>query len=94
MAFITVPSPGAEQSPGKVAMVTAQAGLAAAMLGAAGLQVTIPTTVTVQLPGAQRVFPRIPLLQGVRGLGPANTPSGAPSGAADSSHRDVDEGAE
>lgn len=54
MAFSTAPSPG-EQSPGKVAMVTVQAGWAAARLGAAGLQVLVLTlvpTVTAQMPRA------------------------------------------
>lgn len=63
MAFGTAPSPG-EQSPGKVAMVTVQAGWAAATLGAAGLQVLVPA-LTTQMPGAWEVFPRIPFLKGM-----------------------------
>lgn len=77
-------------------MVTVQVGWAAARLGAAGLQVLVPTvvpTVTAQMPGAWEVFPRIPFLKGTKGLGPAHSQQSS-SGAADNLHRDVNEGAE
>lgn len=76
-------------------MVITLEDLATATLGAAGLQVIIPA-LTVQLPRAWEVLPRIPFLKGIKGLGPANTPSKALEAllAADSLHRDVNEGAE
>lgn len=92
VAFRTVPSPG-EQSLGKVAMVIGLADLATATLGAAGLQVIIPA-LTVQLPRAWEVLPRILFLKGIKGLGPANTTSKSSRGAADSLQRDVNEGPE
>lgn len=73
-------------------MVTVQAGWAAARLGAAGLQVLVPT-VTAQMPGAWEVFPRIPFLKGMKGLGLAHSQQSS-IGAVDNLHRDVNEGAE
>lgn len=78
-------------------MVTAVAGLAVAMRwyeqSRAGWQVIVPTG-GCSCPGAGKLFPRMPFLKGIKGLGPANTLGQSSSGAADSLHRDVSVGAE